>query len=71
MGWGGAPFVHSTIKIKAMNTNLTVLKAMLMLAETLTFSQTYKSGLIGEIKHMIEVEELLVDRLEQDRKNRG
>ncbi len=51
-----------------MNTNLTVLKAMLMLAETLTFSQTYKSRLIGEIKHMINVEEELV---EQDRKNRG
>lgn len=51
-----------------MNTNLTVLKAMLMLAETLTFSQTWKSGLINEIEYRIKVEEEL---MEQDRKNRG
>jgi len=33
--------------------NLKTLKAMLLLAETLNYSKTYKEQLVSEIKHLI------------------
>lgn len=38
--------------------NLKTLQAMLLLAETLNYSSTYKEYLINEIKEMIEKEQI-------------
>ncbi|MBP7512651.1 MAG: hypothetical protein KA981_12015 [Bacteroidia bacterium] len=39
-----------------MNTEIKILKAMLLLAESLNYSDTYKASLIKEIKSLIEIE---------------
>lgn len=39
-----------------MNQNKEILKAMFLLAKSLSFSSTYKKVLIDEIAEMIEVE---------------
>lgn len=40
-----------------MTSNIKILQAMLLLAETLNYSSTYKKYLIEEIKHLIYIEE--------------
>lgn len=39
-----------------MNNEIKVLQAMLLMAETLNYSSTYKEGLIAEIKRLIQNE---------------
>ena len=39
-----------------MNNNIKILQAMLLMAETLNYSATYKEGLIIEIKQLIKNE---------------
>jgi hypothetical protein len=39
-----------------MENNIKILQAMLLMAETLRYSTTYKEGLISEIQHLIKNE---------------
>ena len=39
-----------------MNNEIKILQAMLLMAETLNYSSTYKEGLIEEIKRLIQNE---------------
>ena len=44
------------IKIIDMNNEIKILQAILLMAETLNYSSTYKEGLIKEIKWLIQNE---------------
>ena len=39
-----------------MENNKNILEAMLLLANTLTYSQSYKEDLINELSHMLSME---------------
>ena len=39
-----------------MEDNLPKLQAMLLIAQTLNYSKTYKEGVISEIKELIKIE---------------
>ena len=43
------------------SNELKILKAMILMAETLNYSNTFKNGLIEKIKFMIDIEENVTD----------